>query len=68
VKDYFTERIANRFPAPMDVEWYICDIEIDFKMLHSVMMSHNGMIDGDRKRLDSGITDLSSTFWNFARD
>jgi hypothetical protein len=32
------------------------------------MMSHNGMIDGDEKRLDSGVTDLSSTFRNFVRN
>jgi hypothetical protein len=68
VKDYFTERIVNGLPAPMDVEWHVRDIEKDFKMLHSMMMSHNGMIDGDGKMLDSGVTDLSSTFRNFARD
>jgi hypothetical protein len=32
------------------------------------MISHNGMIDGDGKRLDSGVADLPLTFRNFERD
>jgi hypothetical protein len=58
VKNYFSARIANGFPIRVGVEWHVHEIERDFKVLHSVMVSHNGMIDRDGKRLDSSVTDL----------
>jgi hypothetical protein len=66
-ENYFSERIANGFSARVGVEWHVHEIESDFKVLHSVMISHNGMIDGDEKRLDSGVASLPSTFRNFVR-
>jgi hypothetical protein len=68
VKNYFSERIDNRFPIRVGVECHVHEIERDFKVLYSVMVSHNGMIDGDGKRLDSSATDLRLTFRNFERD
>jgi hypothetical protein len=68
VKNYFSERIVNGFPACVGVEWHSHEIERDFKVLHSVMVSHNGMIDGDEKRLDSSVAVLLLTFRNFERN